>query len=583
MEVLSMFVRRNSSNGRIFLTLARSYRENGKTKQKHVEALGYLDELEKLYPDPIAHFREVARLRTEEESRNSEPIHIELDPTTKISDHEIGLKNLGYIFLEKLYHELGIHTFFQRHENRLNIEFNLNSIFRLLVYSRVLDPGSKKEAFDHQNKFFETLAPSLESVYRSLDYFDRFNLDLQVWLNDAVKRLYGRDCQNTYYDVTNYYFEIDNEDELRRKGPSKEHRPNPIVQMGLLLDNNGLPMAFHLFPGNESEKLSLNPIMDRIKEEYGLERMVVVADKGLNCGDNIAFQVASGNGYLYSQSIRGADQEFKQYVLDQRNYKATGEHSKCKSRIYPREITFTDSNAKKRKQRIDQKQVVFFSQEYADKARHERNHTVAKAIKYLHSPAVLTRAITYSAASYIKGLQLDKNGDIIGTNTKLTLNEEKIREEEQLDGYYAIVTSETHLSDSEIIEIYHGLWKIEETFKISKSDFKTRPVYVSLEAHIEAHFLSCFVALLLTRILELKMNQAALPDGAKSGQTLNFSAFELLNSIRNYTCSSVGENLYNFHYTDDVIQSLEKVFDIDLSKKYLRRGDIKKIIASVKK
>jgi transposase len=508
------------------------------------------------------------------------------DPATKISDQEVGLKNLGYIFFEKLYHELGIHTFFQRHENRLNIDFNLNAIFRLLVYSRILDPGSKKEAFETQDKFFEIFAPSLESVYRSLDYFDKFNLDLQAWLNNAIQKQYGRNHQLAYYDVTNYYFEIDEEDELRRRGPSKERRPNPIVQMGLLLDNQGLPLAYHLFPGNQSEKLSLNPILNRIKEEYGLGRLVVVADKGLNCGDNIAYQIAAGNGYVYSQSIRGADQEFKRYVLDQRDYKANGEHSKCKSRIYPREITFTDSHGKKKKQRIDQKQVVFFSQDYADKARYERNHTIAKAQRYIKSPSTLARSLTYSAASYIKGVQLNDDGEIVETDTKLYLDEEKIREEEKYDGYYSIVTSELDCSDSDIIEIYHGLWKIEETFKISKSDIRTRPVYVSLEAHIEAHFLSCFVALLLTRILELRMNKAALqniPVGAKIGQTLNFSAFELLNSIRNYTCSSIGENLYNFHYTDSVIQSLEKVFSIDLSKKYRTRGEIKKIISDAKK
>lgn len=582
-----MFVKKNScKNGRTLLTLTRSFRENGKVRQKHVEILGYLDELKKLYPDPIAHFREIARQRTEEESHASEPIHMVFDPNTKISEHEIGLKNLGYVIFEKLYHELGIHNFFKRHENRLNIDFNLNAIFRLLVYSRILDPGSKKQAFDQQKQFFETFAPSLESVYRSLDYFDRFNLDLQVWLNNAIKEQYGRNHELAYYDVTNYYFEIDEEDELRRRGPSKEHRPNPIVQMGLLLDSKGLPLAYHLFPGNQSEKLSLNPLLNRIKEDYELGRLIVIADKGLNCGDNIAYQIASGNGYVYSQSIRGADQEFKQYVLNQGGYKANGEQSKCKSRIYPREISFIDSQGKKHKERIDQKQVVFYSQDYADKARYERNRTVAKAMKYLNSPSSLNRAMTYSAAAYIKGLQIDKNGEIIETNTKLTLDEAKIREEEQFDGYYAIVTSEMHLSDSEIIELYHGLWKIEETFKISKSDFKTRPIYLSLESHIEAHFLSCFVALLLTRILELRMNQASLLDtttGDNLGQTLKFSAFELINSIKQYTCSSVGENIYNFHYTDNVIQCLEKVFGFDLSKKFRTRGEIKKIIASIKK
>ncbi|MEA4890931.1 MAG: IS1634 family transposase [Clostridiaceae bacterium] len=577
-----MFVKKNScKNGRVLLTFTRCFRVNGKNKQKHVETLGYLDELEKLYDDPIAHFREIAKQRTQEETLENEPVQLTLDLNTPIGKYEVGLKNLGYTVFEKLYHELGIHTFFARHENRLNIDFNLNAIFRLLVYSRILDPGSKKQAYDQQDQFFETMAPSLDSVYRSLDYFDRFNLDLQAWLNEAVKKQYGRNRDYAYYDVTNYYFEIDEEDELRRRGPSKEHRPDPIVQMGLLLDNQGLPLAYHLFPGNESEKLSLNPLLNRLKEDYGLGRLVVVADKGLNCGDNIAYQLAQGNGYIYSQSIRGADQEFKQYILEQSGYRKNGDNSRCKSRIYPKEISFTDAQGKKKKSRVDQKQVVFYSQDYADQARYERSRTVAKARKYLQSPASLKRALAYSAASYIQGLQYDKDGEIIETKAKLYLDEARIREEEQYDGYYAIVTSELKMSDADIIETYHGLWHIEETFKISKSDFKTRPVYVSLEAHIEAHFLTCFVALLLTRILELRMNKAEIP--AQDGKPRLFSAFELLNSLRKYTCSHVSENVYSFHYTDEVIHNIEKVFGIDLDKRFRKRGDIRNFIASMKK
>jgi len=571
-----MYVKKNScKNGRILLTLTHGYRENGKIRQKNIETLGYLDDLEKLYKDPIAHFREIAKQRTQEEALSNEPVFLSIDPVAEITQSEIGLKNLGYSLLEKLYHELGIHTFFQRHENRLKIDFNLNAIFRLLVYSRILDPGSKKQAYDQQNQFFETMAPSLEAIYRSLDYFDRFSLDLQTWLNDAVKKQYGRNQEYAYYDVTNYYFEIDEEDELRRRGPSKEHRPNPIIQMGLLLDSQGLPLAYHLFPGNQSEKLSLNPLLNRLKEDYGLGRLVVVADKGLNCGDNIACQLAAGNGYIYSQSIRGADEEFKQYVLEQNGYKVNGEHSECKSRIYPKEITFTDAQGKKKKIRVDQKQVVFYSQDYADKARYERNHTIAKAKKYLQSPSILTCALAYSAASYIKGLQYGKDGEIIETKSILYLDEARIREEEQFDGYYAIVTSELMMCDAEIIETYHGLWKIEETFKITKSDLRTRPVYVSLEAHIEAHFLSCFVALLLMRILEMRMNPA--------GAARTFSAFELIDSLRKYTCSHIGENIYSFHYTDEAIQHMERVFGVDLKKKFRKRGDIKKLIAAMKK
>ena len=582
-----MFVKKNScKNGRILLTMTHTYRENGKIKQKHLETLGYLDELEKKYTDPIAHFREIAKARTLAESRESEPIKIEINPNMKISESESGVMNLGYAVFEKLYHELGIHTFFQRHENRLNIEFNLNSIFRLLVYSRIIDPGSKKQAFEKQAMFYDTFAHSIESVYRSLDYFDKLNLDLQSWISKEIQKRYGQSLDYAYYDVTNYFFEIDDEDSLRRKGACKEHRPNPIVQMGLLLDSRGIPLSYHLFSGNKSEKLSLNPFIDQVQEDNQIGRMIVVADKGLNCGDNIAYQLARGNGYIYSQSIRGADQEFKSYVLEQTGYSNTGEHSQCKSRIYPKEISYTDKNKKKKKIRVDQKQVVFFSQDYADKARYERNRTVSKALRYLKSPAAHAKSLTYSAASYIKGIQINEDGEILDSTTKLFLDVDKIREEEKYDGYYAIVSSELKLRDDEIIDIYHGLWKIEETFKISKSELRTRPIYVSQEAHIEAHFLTCFVALVLIRILELKMNNAKLLDSNETsspGQTRTFSSFSLLESLRKYTFSHVSENLYNFHHYDSNIDAIERVFEICLDKKYRTRGEIRKFLASMKK
>ena len=576
-----MFVKRNSTkNGRILLTLTEAYRENGKGRQRNIETIGYLDELEKLYEDPLAHFRAIAKQRTAEAALSKQPIHIEVDPKTKIEAHEMGLKNLGYVAFEKLYHELELHTFFRRRENRLKIDYNLNAIFRLLVFSRLLDPGSKKQAYEHQGQFFETYAPNMQAVYRSLKYFDRFNLDMQTWISKELLRQYGRRQDIAYYDVTNYYFEIDAEDELRRRGPSKEHRPSPLVQMGLLLDSNGLPLAYHLFPGNSSEKRSLNPLANRIREDYAIDRIVFVADKGLNCGDNIAVQLAQGDGYIYSQTIRGADQEFKEFVLNETGYRSMGDGSKVKSRIYPREITFTNKVGKQEKLRVDQKQVVYYSQNYADKARYERNRTVTKAKRLLNGKRQQLTALPYSAASYIKGLQYNEDGEIIDSKTLLYLDEAKIAKEAQYDGYYAIVTSELDMADRDVIDIYHGLWKIEETFKISKSDLKTRPIYVTLEEHIEAHFLTCFVALVLLRVLELKMNRAQVPgeDGPRC-----FSAFTLLDSLRRFSCSYMAKNLYSFHYIDDNLSAMESVLDLDLNRKYMTRGEIKKMIAKAKK
>ena len=576
-----MFVKKNSTkNGRILLTFTKAYREGGKNKQRNIETIGYLDELEKIYDDPLAHFREIARQRTKEEALETQPVHIELDPVTRIEEGERGLRNLGYVAFEKIYHELGIHAFFKNQQRRQKMEFNLNALFRLLVYSRLIDPGSKKQAYDHQGQFFETLAPTLDSVYNSLNHFDRLNLDLQAWISKQLEGQYGRDRQIAYYDVTNYYFEIDKEDDLRRRGPSKEHRPFPLVQMGLLLDSQSLPLAYHLFPGNSSETLSLHPLLNRVREDYELGRIVVVADKGMNCGDNIAKQLARGNGYIYSQSIRGASREFQQFVLNQRGYQKTGEYGKVKSRIYPQKITFTNKQGKKETFSVDQKQVVFYSQEYADKAAYERARTLAKAKELLKSPKKLMRAINKSAASYIKGLQYNEEGEVIEPKTLLYLDEEKIQQEAQFDGYYAIVTSELELDDHEIIRLYHDLWKIEETFKISKAELRTRPVHVSLEAHIEAHFLTCFVALVLVRTLELKLNRANLK-GEHSPQV--FSSFGLLDSLRKFSCSHVAENYYTFHYIDDNIKAIEQVLGLELDRKYRKRSEIRNVIANAKK
>lgn len=224
--------------------------------------------------------------------------------------------------------------------------------------------------------------------------------------------------------------------------------------------------------------------------------------------------------------------------------------------------------------------MVFYSQDYADKAAYERARTLAKARRLLKSPQLLLRAINKSAASYIKGLQYNEEGEIVEPKTLLYLDEEKIKEEARLDGYYAIVTSELDLDDSEVIRLYHDLWKIEKTFKISKAELRTRPVYVSLEAHIEAHFLTCFVALVLVRTLELKLNRARLK--GEHGPQI-FSSFGLLDSLRKFTCSHVAENYYTFHFIDDNIKAIEQVLGLVLDRKYRKRSEIRNVIATAKK
>lgn len=592
MGVITIFLKQSKgSNGRIFLSFVHGYRINGKVKHKTIEKIGYLDELEKIYDDPIAHFKAIAKERN---AKNYARKKIEIDIEKNLADNENCRKNLGYAIPKRIYSLLGINKFFQNKQKHLNIDYNLNSIFSLLVFRRILFPGSKKRDFEKRDFFFDKYDFSLDDVYRSLDHFAAYSEPLQKFLHEQICKTIGRDGKLGYYDVTNYYFEIpyDDEDEydddgnlvkkgLRKKGPSKEHRPDPIVQMGLLMDSNGIPMAFNTFSGAESEKKSLLPLIRRVKRDYNLERIIVVADRGLNTSDNTAFLAGVNDddsrgydGYVYGQSVLGADKEFKEWVLNPDGYIKTIETDKngdeytvkYKSRIYAKTIQLENRQGKRNlKMTIYQKQLVFYSEKYAKKQEKERDLVIKKALDLIANPGKYTRATSVGAAGYVKNIKFNKKTGEIADGLNLLLDIEKIKEEEKFDGYYSIVTSEKHLSDQEIREIYRQLWEIEDSFKITKSELKTRPIFVRTREHINAHFLVCFVALLILRILEFKLGK-------------KYSIRRIRESLIEYSCTYIEQNIHVFNYRDEILCSLEKIFDLNLKKKYMSTSEIKKIL-----
>ena len=586
-----MFLKKSVSNGRVFLSFVQGYRENGKVKHKTIEKIGYLDELEKEYDDPIAHFKAVAKernLATPSERK------LEVSLNQRLADNASARKNLGYAIPKRIYSLLGIHTFLQNKQKHLNIEYNLNSIFSLLIYNRFLFPSSKKKAFDRRDFFFESYDFSLDDLYRSLDYFARYSESIQKYLHEKVCEIIGRDGELGYYDVTNYYFEIPYNDEdeyddkgvlikkgFRKKGPSKEHRPDPIVQMGLLMDSNGIPMAFNIFSGGDSEKTSLLPIIRRVKKDYGLKRIIAVADRGLNTSDNTAFLAGTNDddscghdGYVYGQSVLSADKEFKAWVLNTEGYIHSKEVDKDgeevifthKSRIYAKTIQLENRQGKRSlKMTIYQKQMAYYSQKYAEKQKRERELVLKKARDLIANPGKYTRATSIGAAGYINNIKFVKETGEIPDGVKLSLKLERIAEEEKYDGYYSIVTSEKELSDQEIRDIYRGLWEIEESFKIIKSEFRARPIYLRTENHINAHFLICFVALLILRVLEYKLDK-------------KYPVNRIRESLIQYSCSHLDQNYYLFDYRDEILQSFEKVFGLDLGNKIMTTSEIKKIL-----
>ena len=606
-----MFLKKSISNGKIYLSFVQGYRdENGKVKQKTVEKLGYLDDLKKDYADPIVHFKELAKQKNTNEITELVIKNI----NNKTIDKDIIQKNLGYSILKHIYNELDIATFLKSKQKNLKINYELNDVFSLLVFSRILYPSSKKETYENKNIYFDNFDFSEDDMYRALTYLKDYKEEIELLLWNNTKDKYKRDNSKTFYDCTNYYFEIEYNDEdeyelnqdnsikldnegnkiikkkgYRKRGPEKNKRPDPIIEMGLLMDASGIPIAYNLFSGNESEKLSLSPEIKRLKNKFKFERTIVVADRGLNCSDNIidiagtSLEMSKNkNGYVYGQSVRGADTEFKEWVLQKEEYKTDIikddiENNEIKfthkSRIYPKKMYITrddkgltkSGNKKKQWIEVDQKQMVYFSQKYADKQKHDRDMMIEKAKDLINNPHKYNKATSYGAANYVKNLKFIKSTGEIADTTNLIFDEEKIKEEEKYDGYYSIVTSEEHLSDIEIRNIYRGLARIENTFKVTKSTLESRPVYVWTPEHIEAHFLTCFVSLVILRLLEEKLERKFSPD-------------KIVNSLKKYTSSNIEHDIYLQNNYDDILESIDKIYNLNLNKKYRTLSEIKKIL-----
>lgn len=604
---MSLFIKKAKyKNGKTYCSIVDGYRINNKVKQNVIKSYGYLSDLEKEHGDADSFLNsELEKLKKEFESTVT--IVRNLNEKNNFEDDTF---NIGYAYLKSIFHNLGIIDILKKKQYTTNIQFSLPKACELLTYSRIINPGSIKYIYEHKNKFFEPFDLSQNDLYRSLAPLLSCKEDIFKVLWNNTKDKYNRDVSTSFYDCTNYYFEIEYDDEdiyktdengnieykdgkpiiekkgLRKRGAEKNHRPDPIVEMGLLLDKQGLPLSYKLHPGNTNEKETLLPEIRNIKKRHDIDKIVVVADRGLNDSENMI--MLSGlnldrknrDGYIYGQSIRGADAEFKAWVLkddyitdvieDDNGEQVVFKH---KSRMYPRKVNVKredlgltkNGNTKIQKVTIDQKQMVYYSQKYANKQKRDREKIIEKAKDLIKNPGKYKKATSYGAAGYIDNISFDENtGEIINT-ALLSLNEEKIKEDAKYDGYYAIVTSEEHLSDLELRNIYKGLSKIEESFKITKSEFDARPINVRLEDHIDSHFLICFIALLIVRILELETNN-------------KYSLKKILERIKELQCTHDAGNLYRIINYKPEILYLNRKFNIDFDNKNITREKIKKIL-----
>lgn len=472
-----MFVKQNKSHKGILLTFTVGYRENGKVKHKNVETIGYLDDLKKQYDDPISHFKQIAKQRSNNEINEL----IIKNLKSKTIDDNSHPKNLGYAILKMVYNELNIFSILNKKQSSLNIQYSLEDIMKLLVFSRILYPASKSETYNNKDLFFEKFDFSLKDLYHSLDHFQSLKDDIvkSIWNN--TKDVYNRDTSITYYDTTNYYFEISYNDEdlidengnilekgSRKKSPSREHRKTPIIGMGLLMDKNGIPLSYDLFPGNESEKLMMRPTLKKTKAKFGINRTIIVADRGQNTSDNTVFiagknddEHTNHDGYVYGQSIIGVDKEFKTWALDQSGftndyiydddgniitYKEAIKDEignilryenkpiifKHKSRVYAKKVKIKKDGQRKVDYQIYQKQMVYYSKKYADKQKHERDLAIKKAEDLIKNPGKFTQATSYGCTKYINNIRFNEKTGEIPSGLELSLKLDKIKKEKNL-------------------------------------------------------------------------------------------------------------------------------------------------------
>lgn len=609
--VIRVYLDRFNCKGKPYLRIVENYTvlENGKkkSKRKTIKNLGYEEKLDDGKPNFYNRMKEKLKngeLKIDGIDPSEFRVRAKLYNNSLYSDSNFDYsyldpKNIGYFFLENIYNELGIADILRRIKSDSKIEYDLNGLTKLFVFGRILNPQSKKKTFKNKDKYLfpVTTHEDEQTIYRSLDVLAENSKKIQNRMNTKIKNSsIGRVTNLTYYDVTNYYFEtmygdddiyeLDENNEIvkgedgkpiivkkgfRKKGVSKENSKGPIVQMGLFIDNNGIPVSHKLFPGNTQDKTTFKNVLENDVDEMDLGRIVVVADNGMNTQENKYLITEKGNGYIVSKSVKKSWTKIGPWALEDKDYTEIKNSSgevvfKYKSRINEIELTYKNEDGKKSKKTIKEKEIVYWSKKHYEKELHQNK----KFIEYLESckdnPDKL-KDKQRKSQEFIEVIDVDqKTGEVIKTKKIVVFLEEKLKKYKETLGFYSIVTSEIEEDDKEIINRYHGLSRIEDSFRIIKSDLEGSPIYVWTEEHIKAHFLICFIALTIIRIMQYKIlkyeNKSTLNvDGWEQGIT----AEKLKEELNNFETDAFDENSYKMRRPTDNILKVLNVYEYNFN------------------
>lgn len=559
--------------------ITKSYKNNaGKSTSKIIRKLGTLHELSEMLGTDrdgvMAWAREQARLETEKYKAGKEQqlVQITFHADRQLDYNCQKLYEGGYLFLQSVYYGLRLDKVCRKIRDRHLFEYDLNAILSDLIYTRILDPDSQRSSFQTAQKYLETPTYQLHDVYRALSVLAE-NSDLiqaEAYKNSGF--LGKRNDRVLYYDCTNYYFEIEQEDGQKRYGKSKEHRPNPIVQMGLFTDGNGIPLAFSLFPGNQNEQTSVKPLEKKILQDFHCEKFVYCSDAGLGSENNRVFNHMGQRAFIVTQSIKKLPKEEREWALTRSEFRNVKDDTVVdldsldksdESSLYYKEIPYSTKQ-------LHQRLIITYSPKYATYQKQIREKQIERAQSMIRSGSAKRQSKNPNdPARFIQKIAVTKEGEV-AEQQSFCLDSAKIEEEAQYDGLYAVCTDLLDDPVGDILKVSEGRWQIEADFRIMKTDFSARPVFVQRDDRIKAHFLICFLSLLIFKFLERKLEyKYTCEQMLDTLRAMNFADIEEQGFMPLYTRTAITDDLHTAcgFRTDFQFISKSKMLQIQKSSK----------------
>lgn len=557
------------------LYVVKSVYHNKKRTNKVVEKLGTYENLkETLNEDPIKWAKKYVEKLNQQEKEGTRNILVKYNPTKIIEKNQQNSFNGGYLFLEKIYYELGLNDICKDISSKYKFEYDLDNILSRLIYGRIIFPASKLATNDLSKKFIEQPIFELQHIYRALEVISKETEFIQSELYKNSLKVSKRNTNILYYDCTNYFYEIEQESGLRQYGPSKEHRPNPITQMGLFMDGDGIPLAFNVSSGNTNEQVTLTPLEEKILQDFKLSKFIVCTDAGLASYANRKFNDKNERAFITTQSIKKLKKHLMDWALSEDGWQLSGDNKKYNiNEINDNEEVFKDKIFFKerwiKENDLEQKLIVTYSLKYKNYQRQIRNSQIERAKNAINTKSFkLDKCNQNDFKRFIKRTNITSDGEIAEKKI-LSINNEIIEKEEKFDGFYGVCTN---LEDNaeEIIKVNQRRWEIEESFRIMKSEFKARPVYLSRDDRITAHFTTCFLSLVLLRFLEKRLGE-------------NYSSSQIINCLREMNfMESIGNGYIPTYTRTDLTDDLHDKFNFRTDYEIITNNSLKKIFKKIK-